>query len=419
MRTISSQPAGWKTPPRKQTRRQVLAGGFLALTGASLDRYLPTRANAEQASTQPTHNQDRDRLSKILEPGVPSQAGMSSTRLQFIGHRLQAETQSGNITSASVLVARHGKVVFHQGFGRLNPDPGAPATQPDTVYLLASISKPVTACGLMLLVEQGRVQLSDPVQHYLPEFQGDHKEKVKVGHLLSHTSGLPDMVPENRELRQAHASLAEFVAAALRTPLLYEPGTGFSYQSMGTLLAGEITERMTNFPLRDFLRRKMFDPLGMKHTVLGLDEMKIEETAFCQESGDPKKPKHWGANSPYWRDMGHPWGGLHSTTGDLAVLLQTFFKRWCLWPVSSLFASHDGDHDSRSQSDGRSSLGTWLGSERFHPSITIWRSGIGKDIRSRGCHRNRGLGGPCTGLILRTAYDPIPFQQPFVAEWCV
>ena len=326
MRTISSQPAGWKTPPRKQTRRQVLAGGFLALTGASLDRYLPTRANAEQASTQPTHNQDRDRLSKILEPGVPSQAGMSSTRLQFIGHRLQAETQSGNITSASVLVARHGKVVFHQGFGRLNPDPGAPATQPDTVYLLASISKPVTACGLMLLVEQGRVQLSDPVQHYLPEFQGDHKEKVKVGHLLSHTSGLPDMVPENRELRQAHASLTEFVAAALRTPLLYEPGTGFSYQSMGTLLAGEITERMTNFPLRDFLRRKMFDPLGMKHTVLGLDEMKIEETAFCQESGDPKKPKHWGANSPYWRDMGHPWGGLHSTTGDLAVLLQTFLN---------------------------------------------------------------------------------------------
>ncbi|GEM_PF-69878 len=326
MRLIPSQPAGWKHSPLRPTRRQVLAGGTLALTGASLARSLPGNSHAEPTSARPAHHHHPDRGSRILAPGDPAQVGMCGKRLQLIAQRLQAETQSGKITSASLLVARHGKVVLHRGFGRLNPDPGAPATQPNTVYLLASISKPVTVCGLMLLVEQGRVQLSDPVQQYLPGFQGEHKEKVKVGHLLSHTSGMPDMVPENRQLRLAHAPLSEFVAAALRTPLLYEPGTGFSYQSMGTLLAGEITERMTNLPLRDFLRRKIFDPLGMEHTVLGLDGMKIEETAFFQEGGDPKKPKHWGANSPYWRDTGHPWGGLHSTTGDLAILLQTFLN---------------------------------------------------------------------------------------------
>lgn len=326
MRLIPSQPAGWKHSPLRPTRRQVLAGGTLALTGASLARSLPGSSHAEPTSARPAHHHHPDRGSRILAPGDPAQVGMCGKRLQLIAQRLQAETQSGKITSASLLVARHGKVVLHRGFGRLNPDPGAPATQPNTVYLLASISKPVTVCGLMLLVEQGRVQLSDPVQQYLPEFQGEHKEKVKVGHLLSHTSGMPDMVSENRQLRLAHAPLSEFVAAALRTPLLYEPGTGFSYQSMGTLLAGEITERMTNLPLRDFLRRKIFDPLGMEHTVLGLDGMKIEETAFFQEGGDPKKPKHWGINSPYWRDTGHPWGGLHSTTGDLAILLQTFLN---------------------------------------------------------------------------------------------
>ena len=71
----------------------------------------------------------------------------------------------------------------------------------------------------MLLVERGDVVLADRVQRYLPEFEGEHKEKARVWHLLSHVSGLPDQVPQNRELRRTHAPLSQFVAAALRTPL--------------------------------------------------------------------------------------------------------------------------------------------------------------------------------------------------------
>ncbi len=279
-----------------------------------------------RSTTEPTMRPQTG-SAQVLEPGEPADVGMSAERLARITDHLGAKTQSGEITSASVLVARHGKVILHRGFGKLNPHPDSPDTQPDTIYLLASISKPVSVCGLMLLVERGNVDLSKPAQRYLPEFQGDHKDQVKVWHLLSHTSGMPDMLPANVELRRAHAPLSEFVAAALRTPLLFAPGTQFAYQSMGTLLAAAITERVSGIRLRDFLRREIFEPLGMKRSVLGLDGLRIEDTAIVQEKrGDSEDSRRWGPNSPYWRDMGHPWGGLHSTSSDLAILLQAFLN---------------------------------------------------------------------------------------------
>jgi CubicO group peptidase (beta-lactamase class C family) len=261
-----------------------------------------------------------------LRTGTPGEVGMSASRLERAAQLLATETGEGRVTAASLLVARHGRVVLHRGFGRLRPEASAPPAHPDTVYLLASISKPITVAGLMLLVERGVVSLADPVSRYLPEFSGDQRGAVRVRDLLAHTSGLPDMLPENTQLRRAHAPLSEFVNRALKTPLLYEPGKGFAYQSMGTLLASEIAQRMSKTAFRDFLKREIFDPLGMKNTALGLGQHRIEDTAWCQSSrgADEADLKRFGANSAYWRDMGHPWGGMHSTTTDLAVLLQAF-----------------------------------------------------------------------------------------------
>ena len=116
-------------------------------------------------------------------------------------------------------------------------------TGPDTIYILASISKPIAVCGLMLLVELGDVVLSDRVQRYLPEFEGEHKDKVRVWHLLSHTSGLPDQLPENTELRRASCSPEPLRRESVEdASLSMSQGKGFGYQSMGTLLAGEIVE---------------------------------------------------------------------------------------------------------------------------------------------------------------------------------
>ena len=308
------------------TRRQVLTAGILGLAGMGKPALASGRAAPRGASTASPEPAPRSDAFPVLRPGAAEEVGMSAARLHRIADRLREETSEGGVGSASILVARHGKVVLHQGFGRLNRHPGAPATRPDTIYIVASISKPVSVCGLMLLVEEGRVALADRVQRYLPEFQGRLKERVLVSHLLSHTSGLPDMVPENTQLRRAHAPLSQFVAAALRTPLLFEPGTRLSYQSMGTLLAAEIAERVSGMRLRDLLRSRIFQPLGMQRTRLGLEGLKVEETAIFQEDRDSEDSRRWGPNSPYWRAMGHPWGGLHTTTGDLGALLQTFLN---------------------------------------------------------------------------------------------
>ena len=303
------------------TRRELLEAGAAGLAGLGLVA-LPAEAGAV-VSAESRGPQDQS-TAKRLKAGRPADVGMSQSRLDRAVDCLTEETGQRHVTSASICVARHGRIVLHRGFGRLSEQTDAPPTGPDTVYILASISKPIAVCGLMLLVERGDVVLSDRVQSYLPEFEGEHKDKAKVWHLLSHTSGLPDQLPENTELRRAHAPLSRFVAGALKTPLLYEPGKGFGYQSMGTLLAGEIVERVTGRRLRDFLRDEIFQPLGMTRTTLGLGRSKVEQTAIYQTGPETEDLRSWGPNTEYWRDIGHPWGGMHSTTGDLAILLQAF-----------------------------------------------------------------------------------------------
>jgi CubicO group peptidase (beta-lactamase class C family) len=260
-----------------------------------------------------------------LKPDSPSAAGVSHSQLERASGLIQSEVDSGHVGAAAILVARHGRIVLHRGFGRLSPTPGAPPVSPDSVFLLASITKPVTASSLMLLAERGLVSLGDPVNRYLPGFTGGERDKVQVRDLLRHTSGLPDMLPENIELRRAHAPLSEFVRHTYATPLLFSPQSEFRYQSMGILLAAEIVERLSGMKLRDFEKTEIFDPLGMKDSSLGVGGRRISDLVSCATPGaDPADDQRFGPNSLYWRDMGCPWGGMHSNTTDLAILLQTF-----------------------------------------------------------------------------------------------
>ncbi len=253
-----------------------------------------------------------------LRNGTPAEAGLSPERLERAAKLIEAQVESGQVGAASLLVARHGVIALHRGF----------RVEPEGVFLLASITKPVTILALMLLVERGQVLLSDPASVYLPEFTGGDRDQIRVRDLATHTSGLPDMLPENVELRRRHAPLSEFVQHVVKTPLLFPPRTRFRYQSMGVLLAAEIVERQTHMRLRDFEEKEIFDPLGMSKTSLGLGGRAIPTLVPCMGSpgANPDEEKSFGANSPYWRDLGNPWGGIHSTTGNVAILLQTFLN---------------------------------------------------------------------------------------------
>jgi CubicO group peptidase (beta-lactamase class C family) len=224
---------------------------------------------------------------------------------------IETQTEQGEI-SAAVLDVRRGKDALQRSFGK--------AKSPDAIFILASITKPMTAAGVMLLADRGAISINDPVSKYIPEFKGGDRSRVLIRHLLTHTSGLPDMLAENVELRKHHAPLKDFVAGACRTPLLFPPGTQMKYQSMGILLASEIVQRVTGIPFPDYLRKEIFLPLGMQATSLGLGGRKISDTMI----GQVDKPTDWDGNSPYWRSLGNPWGGVHSTASDVSRFLWAF-----------------------------------------------------------------------------------------------
>ncbi len=226
-------------------------------------------------------------------------------------HLLESQTKSGEV-SAATLFAGRGSNVVQKAFGK------APA--PNAVFLLASITKPMTATAVMLLCDRGELSLSDSVQRFIPEFRGGSREKVLIQHLLTHSSGLPDMLPGNTDLRKRHAPLSDFVAGTCRTPLLFTPGTQVRYQSMGILLASEIVSRITKQPFPDFLKQQIFRPLGMGDTSLGLGGRAIAATMQCQVP----EPSGWDWNSTYWRNLASPWGGAHSTVYDIARFLHYF-----------------------------------------------------------------------------------------------
>ena len=229
-----------------------------------------------------------------LSDGSPQDVGLAADQLERASGLLAAAIDAGQISAASLTVARHGKIVFAQGHGQQRPGAG-PQVDADSIFLLASITKPVTACALMILVDRGLISLDDAAADYLPEYSGGDRPKVLVRHLLSHISGMPDMLPENVSLRRAHEPVGVFVERALKTPLLYEPATEFRYQSKGILLVAEIVERVSGKRLRDFEREEIFAPLGMERSALGLGDRAIEDTVWCgtatEEDAETRRKK--------------------------------------------------------------------------------------------------------------------------------
>jgi len=235
---------------------------------------------------------------------------------------LSQASQSGLIDSASLVVQQDGDTL-NQNFGK--------ADSKDAVFLLASISKPISSAAFMTLYDQEELRLDDLVSKFIPEFKSDGREKITIRQLLTHTSGLPDQLPENAQLRAKHAPLSEFIERAIRTPLRFAPGSRYSYASMGILLASEISQRITKKRFSDFVDETVYQPLDMKHSAMGIGKLdwktaqrcQVEQAAPESGAGDPST-KSWDWNSHYWRHLGAPWGGAHGSASDVARFLQEF-----------------------------------------------------------------------------------------------
>lgn len=193
---------------------------------------------------------------------LPAQArDFTPDELARIDRLVQAALGETGVPSASVAVVRDGRIVLARAWGRQSPTM-AVAT-PDARYQIASISKQFTAAAILLLRDEGRLSLDDPVARYLPDISG--ADRITIRQLLNHTSGLQDYWPQDFSPTAMSRPVTpeQILEGWARKPLDFEPGTQWQYSNTGYVVAGLIVERVSGRPLMDFLRERIFRPLGM------------------------------------------------------------------------------------------------------------------------------------------------------------
>ncbi len=260
----------------------------------------------------------------VVSFGTPLFAALQRERLDEAAAVLSRATAEGQISSAVLHVVQR-ETSFTRAFGKAQTE--------HAMFLLGSISKPISVTALMTLFDRGEFKLDDPLRKFIPQFAGDGREQVTMQHLLTHVSGLPDQLSENDELRRKHASLTEFAEHAVRAPLQFAPGSQYQYSSMAILLATRVAELISGADILKLVDRTVLQPLKMQHSAQGLGRFKLEDMVPCQTDraapeaggGDPNA-KDWDWNSPYWRNLGAPWGGTHASAPDLATFLTEFLN---------------------------------------------------------------------------------------------
>ncbi len=251
-----------------------------------------------------------------------------------------AETWTADATIPAITFITGTKDEIHGPVSRGSHAVGARVPLVDRpIYLIASITKPVVVMAALQLVERGELRLSNRVTDFFPEFGKQGKSGVEVRHLMTHTSGLPDMLPNNMELRQQQAPLSQFFSDICELPLDFHVGRGVQYQSTGLLVLSEIVRKISGRAMPDLLRTDVFAPLGMLDSELGVPEAwhkplpgsrdqtpriaRIPEIRVPKEQADATT---WNWNSPYWRQLGAPWGGMLTTADDLARFCQMMLR---------------------------------------------------------------------------------------------
>ena len=253
---------------------------------------------------------------------TPRAVGMSSERLAKIDHVIQRGISAGGYPGASVVVGRRGASVWQKGFGKLSWEKSSSAVSAErTIYDLASLTKVVgTTTALMVLYDEGKIHLDDPVSQYIPAFSGGAKDRVTLRMLLEHRSGLP----AGRDLWRIAHSPAEARDAVISTPLGCEPGRCYEYSDLGADMLGFVVEAVSGQRLDEFLEQHVFQPLGMTDTHFHpADSLRsrIAPTEVTPPRGYPLQGVVHDENAYALGGVaGH--AGLFSTAADLAVFAQ-------------------------------------------------------------------------------------------------
>jgi CubicO group peptidase (beta-lactamase class C family) len=280
-----------------------------------------------------------------LGEAKPDVAGFSSARLTRLDAAMKGLVDSQQLAGVVTLLARHGKVVDEKTYGFADLASQKPM-QRDTIVRIYSMTKPITGIAMMMLYEEGKWKPSDPISRYIPEFKdlqvysaatSDHPAGLEkphhaptMGELMSHSAGFTygyfGSSPVDKMYQDAQPlaapSLQDFIERMAKLPLVYQPGEGWVY-SVSVDIQGYLVEKLSGKSFPDFVRERIFEPLGMKDTGFSVPEAKLSRVATIYQGGAqgltpmPRDPDITKAPG-----MPSGGGGLYSTAGDYLKFAQ-------------------------------------------------------------------------------------------------
>lgn len=284
-----------------------------------------------------------------LPSTAPVEQGFSAVRLQRLDRFMQQTTDPAGYLGSVVLIARNGRIVKWDSYGHQDLARRVPM-QRDSIFRMYSMTKTVTAVAVLMLLEEGRLTLDDPVARYLPEFDGVQvleggtidapvlrapKTPMTLLHLLTHTAGFSAGLPGDevagqlRERIDAESvpDLQAYAARMARVPLAADPGTRFGYDSASSELAARVVEVVSGMPFERFLRERIFKPLRMRDTgfsVPAAQRARVVDITVMGDDGRLQLDAQPSAKTPGTplRPYTSAAGGLYSTAGDYARFSQ-------------------------------------------------------------------------------------------------
>jgi len=297
----------------------------------------------------------------LLTEASPETVGMSEERLERIDAMIEKAIEQDQIPGAVALVARNGKIVYYKAFGMADNESDR-SLKRDDIFRIASQTKAITSTAVMMLWEEGKFGLDDPISKYIPEFEHamifdsfneadssftgtPASSPITIRHLLTHTSGIGyGMIDDDnfRKIYQKAGIIDAFTTADVTIednikklgslPLHHEPGERFTYGE-GLDVLGYLIEIVSGIPFDKFLKERIFDPLGMEDSYFYLPDSKADRLVSVQSKQDGKWMKY--QVSPYY-DPDYPikgamsffsgGGGLSSTAKDYANFLQMYLN---------------------------------------------------------------------------------------------
>ena len=287
-------------------------------------------------------------LAQNLQRASPESVGLSSAGLERATAALQAHIDAGDVAGVVAAVARDGKLVYFEALGQRDLQTRDPMPQ-DALFRLYSMTRSITSTAAMILWEEGKFQLDDPIATYLPQFADQRvfvdagapdmsqtrarRGDITVRHLLTHTSGIGSRsspIYRTERVRLRSITLPQMVDNAARVPLFEDPGTRFRY-GISTTMLGRLIEIWSGMPLEQFLDERVFEPLGLRDTVFWADRDRADRlaTVYRRDNASGALNPHAIEEIPFTEQPTLIEGGvgLLSSTMDFLRFSQMFLNK--------------------------------------------------------------------------------------------